>query len=217
MEKAACFQGSQCCAPQLVSKELIQKKWAEKAGKAHSTAATFGLSIHQLLSSATINIIPLSTGSPWSCCTNMDKSGTVLHWMPSYVLFHNEVYFPLFSQEYISAETEISGSIWANSQQFWNSFLVLFLNTQVRKKWQICQDDLLWMSCQARTPRAVQVAENGLHTAVLIIQAIQEKDHFPKVTPMSPLRKSRVALIKWRCTVFIWFLHQHHVFEILAL
>lgn len=50
---------------------------------------------------------------------------------------------PLFCQEYISAEIEISGSIWANSQQFWNSFLVLFLNTQVRKKWQICQDDLL--------------------------------------------------------------------------
>lgn len=63
--------------------------------------------------------------------------------MPSSVLFHNEVYFPLFCQEYISAEIEISESIWANSQQFWNSFLVLFLNTQVRKKWQICQDDLL--------------------------------------------------------------------------
>lgn len=99
MEKAACFQGSQCCALQPVSKELIQKKWADKAGKAHTAAATFCLSIHQLFFSATINITPLSTGSPWSCCTNMDKSGTVLYWMLSYVLFHNEVYFPLFCQE----------------------------------------------------------------------------------------------------------------------
>lgn len=127
------------CALKLVSKELIQKEWADKAGKAQATAATFCLPTHQLLFSATINITPLSTGSPWSCCTNIDKSGTMLYWMPSYVLFHNEVYFPLFCQEYISEEIEISGSIWANSQQFWNSFL----NTQVRKKWQICQDDLL--------------------------------------------------------------------------
>lgn len=63
----------------------------------------------------------------------------------------------------------------------------------------------------------MQAAENGLRTAVLIIKAIQEKGPFPKVIPMSPLRKSRVALIKCRCIVLVWFLHQLHVLEILAL
>lgn len=47
------------------------------------------------------------------------------------------------------------------------------------------------MSCLARALRAVQAAEDGLYTAVLIIKVIQEKGHFPKVTPMSPTEERR--------------------------
>lgn len=91
------------------------------------------ISIHHLIFTATINITRLYTSSPLSCCTNMGKSRTVLHWMPIHVLFHNEV-CSLFWQEQISAEIEIRGSILTNSQQFWNSFLVLLLKTRVWEK-----------------------------------------------------------------------------------
>lgn len=101
------------------------------AGKAHATEAIFGLDFH--LSSHFHRYNKHNSTLHKQSFKLLYKHGQVKNCVTlnaNHVLFHNEV-CSLFWQEQISAEIEIRGSILTNSQQFWNSFLVLLPKTRV--------------------------------------------------------------------------------------
>ena len=167
------------------TEELIQKTWADKAGKAHTLEAVFGLAFH--------------ASSPPHC---YNKRHSTLHKQSFKLLYkHGQVKncftlnanlslcFSLFWQEQISAEIEITGSILTNSPQFWNWFLVWLLNTRA---WELKAKLSRWFALDVvpSLSKAVQVPENEFHIWVLIVKAIYEKGNFPKAIPMNPLRKS---------------------------